>query len=112
VDPQYVQAAIRDIAGSVFTASSCSAIRSKLWRRRARGSLLEHTSCLSSRLILHQPLHPAARKDAIQNADLGEAREKYNAELCDRPNGVKRDTYDFKAHKNDIVTTLNDWERP
>jgi hypothetical protein len=35
VDPQYVQAAIRDITGSVSMASSCSATRLKRWRRRA-----------------------------------------------------------------------------
>ena len=35
--------------------------------------------------------------------------EKYNGKIIVvGPNGVRRNSYDFKAHKDDIVATLNE----
>jgi inosose dehydratase len=56
-------------------------------------------------------LDPAQRKDSIAQA-LEPARllKKYGGKaLVIGPNGVRRDSYNFKEHKNDIVTTLNEF---
>jgi inosose dehydratase len=53
---------------------------------------------------------PTARKDTIAKSLVwAKLVKKYNGKvIVVGPNGVKRDTYDFKAHKNDIVATLNE----
>jgi inosose dehydratase len=56
-------------------------------------------------------LDAAQRQDSIAQA-LEQARllKKYGGKvLVIGPNGVRRDTYNFKEHKGDIVTTLNEF---
>ena len=78
------------------------------------GALLEkHNLPLISAYCSTNLSDPAARKDAIAKT-LGWAKlvKKYNGKvIVVGPNGVKRDTYDFKAHKDDIVATLNELGR-
>jgi 2-isopropylmalate synthase len=53
-------------------------------------------------------LDPAQRKDSIAQAlEQGKLLKKYGGKvLVIGPNGVRRDTYNFKEHKDDIVATL------
>jgi inosose dehydratase len=53
---------------------------------------------------------PDRRKEGIaKTLEWAKLVKKYDGKvIVVGPNGVKRNTYDFKAHKNDIVTTLNE----
>ena len=112
VDPQYVQAAIRDIAGLGFYGIELFGNQIEAMEARGGvGSLLEEyrLPLISAYCSTNLP-DPAARKDAIAKTLVwAKLVKKYNGKvIVVGPNGVKRDTYDFKAHKNDIVTTLNE----
>ena len=56
-------------------------------------------------------LDAAQRKDSIaQSLESAKLLKKYGGKvLVIGPNGVRRDTYNFKEHKDDIVTTLNEF---
>jgi inosose dehydratase len=56
-------------------------------------------------------LDPVQRKDSIaQSLEQAKLLKKYGGKvLVIGPNGVRRDTYDFKEHKDDIVATLNEF---
>src|SRR5436305_790428 len=113
VDPQYVEAAIRDIAGLGFYGielfgNQIEAMESK----GGMGPLLEkynHLPLISAYCGTNLS-DPDKRKDSIAQT-LGWAKlvKRYNGKvIVVGPNGVRRNTYDFKAHKADIVTTLNE----
>src|ERR1035437_8190863 len=56
-------------------------------------------------------LNPAMRKDSIAQAlNWAKLLKKYGGKVVViGPNGVPRDTYNFKEHKDDIITTLNEF---
>src|SRR5215467_10443026 len=112
VDPQYVQAAIRDIAGLGFYGIELFGNQIEAMEAQGGvGALLEkHKLSLISAYCSTNLSDPAARKDAIAKT-LGWAKlvKKYNGKvIVVGPNGVRRDGYDFKTHKDDILTTLNE----
>ncbi len=112
VDPQYIEAAIRDIAGLGFYGielfgNQIEAVESQ----GGVGALLEkHNLPLISAYCSTNLSDPAARKDAIaKTLGWGKLVKKYNGKVVVvGPNGVNRSTYDFKAHKGDILATLNE----
>jgi inosose dehydratase len=112
VDPQYVEAAIRDIASLGF--SGIELFGNQIEAMEAHGgvgALLEkHHLPLISAYCSTNLSDPAARKDAIaKTLDWAKLVKKYNGNVVVvGPNGVKRSTYDFKPHKDDILTTLNE----
>jgi inosose dehydratase len=112
VDPQYVEAAIRDIAGLGFYGIELFGNQMEAMEAQGGlGALLEkHKLPLISAYCGTNLSDAAQRKDAIAKT-LGWARlvRKYNGKVVVvGPNGVRRSSYDFKAHKDDIVTTLNE----
>ena len=113
VDPQYVEAAIRDIAGLGFYGIELfgNQIEAMEAQQRGVGALLEqHKLPLISAYCSTNLSDPAARKDAIaKTLSWAQLVKRYNGKvIVVGPNGVRRDGFDFKAHKNDIVTTLNE----
>jgi inosose dehydratase len=112
VDPQYVQAAIRDIAGLGFYGIELFGNQIEAMEAQGGvGALLEeHKLALISAYCGTNLSDPTARKDSIAKT-LGWAKlvKKYNGEvIVVGPNGVRRNAFDFKSHKDDIVTTLNE----
>jgi inosose dehydratase len=111
-DPQYVEAAIRDIAGLGFYGIELFGNQIEAMEAHGGvGAVLEKYKLpLISAYCGTNLSDPAQRKDSIAKT-LGWAGlvKKYGGRvIVVGPNGVKRDTYDFKAHQNDIVTTLNE----
>jgi inosose dehydratase len=56
-------------------------------------------------------LDPAQRQDSIaQSLEWAKLLKKYGGKVVViGPNGVRRDSYNFKEHKDDIITTLNEF---
>ena len=56
-------------------------------------------------------LDPATRRESIEKSiDWAKLLKKYGGKVVTiGPNGVRRDSYNFKEHKDDIVTTLNEF---
>jgi inosose dehydratase len=55
---------------------------------------------------------PQRKENIAQAMESAKVLKKYGGKvLVIGPNGVRRDTYDFKEHKADIVATLNDFGR-
>ena len=112
VDPQYVEAAIREIASLGFYGIELFGNQIEAMEAHGGvGALLEkHHLPLISAYCSTNLSDPAARKDAIaKTLDWAKLVKKYNGSVVVvGPNGVKRSTYDFKSHKDDILTTLNE----
>jgi inosose dehydratase len=112
MDPQYVQAAIRDIAGLGFYGIELFGNQIEAMEAQGGvGALLEqHKLPLISAYCTTNLSDPAARKESIaKTLDWAKLVKKYNGKvIVVGPNGVRRDSFDFKAHKSDIVTTLNE----
>jgi inosose dehydratase len=112
VDPQYVQAAIRDISTLGFYGIEL--FGNQIEAMEAQGGLgamlSEHKLPLISAYCGANLSDPAARKDSTAKVmDWAKLVKKYGGKvIVVGPNGVRRNTYDFKAHKDDIVTTLNE----
>ena len=112
VDPQYVEAAIRDISALGFYGIEL--FGNQIEAMEAQGGvgqfLEKHNLPLISAYCGTNLSEPAARKDSIaKTLDWARLVKKYNGKIIVvGPNGVKREGYDFKAHKDDILTTLNE----
>jgi inosose dehydratase len=111
-DPQYGQAAIRDIAQLGF--SGIELFGNQIEAMEAHGGvgavLEEHNLPLISAYCGANLSDPAQRKASIEKTLLwAKLVKKYNGRvIVVGPNGVRRNTFDFNAHKDDIVTTLNE----
>src|SRR5215467_2741032 len=112
VDPQYAQAAIRDIAALGFYGIELFGNQIEAMEAQSGvGAVLEQNKLpLISAYCSTNLSDPAARKDAIaKTLDWAKLVKKYNGKvIVVGPNGVRRDGYDFKTHKDDILTTLNE----
>jgi inosose dehydratase len=112
VDPQYIQAAIGDIAGLGFYGIELFGNQIEAIEAQGGvGRLLEqHKLPLISAYCSTNLSDPQARKDAIaKTLEWAKLVKKYNGKvIVVGPNGVRRDSFDFKAHKDDIVATLNE----
>jgi inosose dehydratase len=112
VDPQYVEAGIRDIAGLGFYGIELFGNQIEAMEAHGGlGTLLEKYNLpLISAYCGANLSDPAQRKDSIAKTLLwAKLVKKYNGKvIVVGPNGVRRNTYDFKAHKDDIVATLNE----
>jgi inosose dehydratase len=111
-DPQYVEAAIRDIASLGFYGIELFGNQIEAMETQGGvGALLEkHNLPLISAYCGTNLSDPAQRKDSLAKT-LGWAAlvKKYKGKvIVVGPNGVPRSTWDFKAHKDDIVATLNE----
>jgi inosose dehydratase len=112
VDPQYAQAAIRDIAALGFYGIELFGNQIEAMEAQSGvGTVLEQNKLpLISAYCSTNLSDPAARKDAIaKTLSWAVLVKKYNGKvIVVGPNGVRRDSFDFKAHKDDIVATLNE----
>ena len=111
-DPQYVDAAIRDIAGLGFYGIELFGNQIEAMEASGGvGALLEKYNLpLISAYCGTNLSVPEQRKDSIaKTLEWAKLVKKYKGKvIVVGPNGVKRSAYDFKAHKDDIVTTLNE----
>ncbi len=111
-DPQYVEAAIRDIASLGFYGIELFGNQIEAMEAKGGvGALLEeHKLPLISAYCNTNLSAPERRKESIaKTLEWAKLVKKYNGRvIVVGPNGVKRDSYDFKAHKDDIVATLNE----
>ena len=112
VDPQYVEAAIRDIASLGFFGIELFGNQIEAMEAHGGvGALLEkHNLPLISAYCGTNLSDPAQRKDSIaKTLAWAGLVKKYNGKvIVVGPNGVPRGAWDFKAHKDDIVATLNE----
>ena len=112
VDPQYAEAAIRDIGGLGFYGIELFGNQIEaLEAKGGVGAILDRYMLpLISAYCSTNLSDPAARNESMaKTLDWAKLVKKYNGKvIVVGPNGVKRDTFDFKAHKDDIVTTLNE----
>jgi inosose dehydratase len=112
VDPQYVEAAVRDMAGLGFYGIELFGNQIEAMEERGGlGALLEkHKLPLISAYCGANLSVPSQRKDSIaKTLTWAKLVKKYNGKvIVVGPNGVRRNNYDFKAAKDDIVTTLNE----
>jgi len=111
-DPQYVEAAIRDIASLGFYGIELFGNQIEAMEAHGGvGALLEkHNLPLISAYCNANLSDPAQRKDSIaKTVEWANLVRKYKGRvIVVGPNGVRRASYDFKAHKEDIVTALNE----
>src|SRR5690242_7273587 len=111
-DPQYVEAAIRDIASLGFYGIELFGNQIEAMEAKGGvGALLEeHKLPLISAYCNTNLSAPEQRKESIaKTLEWAKLVKKYNGRvIVVGPNGVKRDSYDFKAHKDDIVAALNE----
>jgi inosose dehydratase len=112
VDPQYVEAAVRDMAGLGFYGIELFGNQIEAMEEHGGlGALLEKYKLpLISAYCGANLSVPAQRKDSIaKTLTWAKLVKKYNGKvIVVGPNGVRRSSYDFKASKDDIVTTLNE----
>jgi len=112
VDPQYVEAAIRDISGLGFYGIELFGNQIEAMEAHGGvGALLDKYKLpLISAYCGANLSDPAERKSSIEKTmSWANLVKKYKGKvIVVGPNNVRRNTYDFKAHKADIVTTLNE----
>jgi inosose dehydratase len=112
VNPQYIQAAIKDVAALGFYGIELFGNQIEAMEAHGGiGALLEeHKLPLISAYCGTNLSDPAERKSAIaKTLEWAALVKKYQGKVVVvGPNGVRRSTYDFKAHKDDIVTTLTE----
>ena len=112
VDPQYAEAAVRDISGLGFYGIELFGNQIEAMESHGGiGAVLEQYKLpLISAYCGTNLSDPAQRKDSIaKTLEWAKLVKKYNGlVIVVGPNGVRRDSYDFKAHKDDILTTLNE----
>jgi inosose dehydratase len=112
VDPQYVQAAIRDVSALGFYGIEL--FGNQIEAMEAQGGvgalLQQHNLPLISAYCTTNLSEPAQRKDSIaKTLSWAKLVKKYDGKVVViGPNSVRRNSYDFKSHKDDILTTLNE----
>jgi inosose dehydratase len=111
-DPQYVEAAIRDISSLGFYGIELFGNQIEAMEAHGGlGAVLEKYNLpLISAYCGTNLSEPAQRKDAIaKTLSWAQLVKKYNGRvIVVGPNGVRRSSYNFGAHKDDIVATLNE----
>jgi inosose dehydratase len=111
-DPQYVEAAIKDIASLGFYGTEL--FGNQIEAMEASGGvgvlLQKYKLPLISAYCGANLSEPAQRKSSIaKTLEWAALVKKYGGKvIVVGPNGVRRNTYDFKANKDHIVTTLNE----
>jgi inosose dehydratase len=110
--PEDVQQAIKDIAGLGYWGYECFAEILEAWEEKGGlGQTLKQSNLpLISAYCGANLLDPAKRRDEVDKmVRRGELIKKCGGAIAViGPNGVKRNAYDFSAHKADIVASLND----
>lgn len=113
VDAGYIDGIFKDISGLGFYGLELFSFQ--IQGMEANGGLAPLVEKYNLPLISAYGgpnlLDPAIRKDSIaQSIEWAKLHKKYGGKVVTiGPNGVRRDSYNFKEHKDDIVTTLNEF---
>ena len=113
VDPAYIEGIFKDVSGLGYYGLELFSFQ--IQGMEANGgiaSLIEkHTLPLISAYGGPNLMDAAQRKENIAQAiEWGKLLKKYGGKVVTiGPNGVRRDSYNFKEHKDDIVATLNEY---
>jgi inosose dehydratase len=113
VDPTYIEGIFKDVSGLGYYGLELFTFQIQgIEENGGMASLIDKYKLpLISAYGGPNLLDPVQRKDSIAQA-LESARllKKYGGKvLVIGPNGVRRDSYTFKDHKDDIVATLNEF---
>jgi len=112
-DPAYIEGIFKDVSGLGYYGLELFSFQ--IQGMEANGgiaSLIEkHTLPLISAYGGPNLMDAAQRKENIAQAiEWGKLLKKYGGKVVTiGPNGVRRDSYNFKEHKDDIVATLNEY---
>jgi inosose dehydratase len=113
VDPAYIEGIFKDVSGLGYYGLELFTFQ--IQGMEANGGMAALIEKYNLPLISAYGgpnlLDPAQRKDSIAQAlEPAKLLKKYGGKvLVIGPNGVRRDTYNFKEHKDDIITTLNEF---
>jgi inosose dehydratase len=112
-DDATLEPAVKDIAAEGFWAYETFPEVIDNWDQRGllRALHEKYKVPLRSGYITGDLLDPSKRKDEIARVTrLANVVKKFGGTFVVlAPNGVKRDTYDFSAHRTNIVSALNDY---
>jgi len=113
VDPAYIEGIFKDVGGLGFYGLELFTFQVQgMEANGGMASLVERYNLpLISAYGGPNLLDAAQRKDNIaQSMESARLLKKYGGKvLVIGPNGVRRDSYDFKEHKDDIIATLNEF---
>jgi inosose dehydratase len=115
LDPAYIEQIFKDISGLGFYGLEL--FSHQIQGMEANGGMAEFIEKYKLPLISAYGgpnlLDPAQRKDSIaQSVEWAKLLKKYGGKVVTiGPNGVRRDSYNFKEHKDDIITTLNEFSK-
>jgi inosose dehydratase len=113
VDPAYIEGIFKDISGLGYYGLELFSFQ--IQGMEANGGLAPLIEKYNLPLISAYGgpnlMDAGQRKENIAQAiEWGKLFKKYGGRVVTiGPNGVRRDSYDFKEHKDDIVTTLNEY---
>jgi inosose dehydratase len=113
VDPAYIEQIIADVSGLGFYGLELFSFQ--IQGMEANGGMAplieKHKLPLISAYGGPNLLDVSQRKDSIaQSLEWAKLLKKYGGKVVViGPNGVRRDTYNFKEHKEDIIATLNEF---
>ncbi|HXJ38233.1 MAG TPA: sugar phosphate isomerase/epimerase [Bryobacteraceae bacterium] len=113
VDDTTLEPALKDIAAEGFWSYETFPEIIDNWDQRGllRALMEKHGVPLRSGYITGNLIDPSKRKEEIARVQrlAGVVKKFGGTFVVLAPNGVKRDTYDFKDHRTDIVSALNDY---
>lgn len=113
VDPVYIEGIFKDISSLGFFGLELFSFQ--IQGMEASGGLASLVEKYNLPLISAYGgpnlMDTAQRRDNIAQAmEWGKLLKKYGGKVVTiGPNGVRRDSYDFREHKNEIVATLNEY---
>ena len=113
VDPAWIEGIFKDISGLGFYGLELFSFQ--IQGMEASGGMAPLIEKYNLPLISAYGgpnlMDAAQRKDNIAQAiEWGKLHKKYGGKVVTiGPNGVRRDSYNFKEHKDDIITTLNEY---
>jgi inosose dehydratase len=113
VDPAYIEGIFKDISGLGYYGLELFSFQ--IQGMEAEGGMARLIEKYNLPLISAYGgpnlLDPAQRRESIsQSVEWAKLLKKYGGKVVTiGPNGVRRDSYSFKEHKDDIVATLNEF---
>jgi inosose dehydratase len=113
VDPAYIEQIVKDISSLGFYGLELFSWQIQgMEENGGMAPLIEKYNLpLISAYGGPDLLDPAQRRESIaQSLEWAKVLKKYGGKVVTiGPNGVRRDSYNFQEHKNDIVTALNEF---
>jgi len=113
LDPAYIEGIFRDVSGLGYFGLELFSFQ--IQGMEANGGMAPLIEKYNLPLISAYGgpnlLESSQRKDSIaQSVEWAKLLKKYGGRVVViGPNGVRRDSYDFKEHKDDIIATLNEF---